>query len=128
MSACKCRVVYHVDFFQVYIDFKYEKSSLTKGAHGDVSAGFPRILSLSQKSSLTKGAHGDVSAGFPRILSLSRRILSLTSDCCYAQDFRNQRLPAPALSLLVHCLPALCFTAFMCVHATLSVSLSEPAS
>ena len=45
MSACKCRVV--LTFFEVYIDFKYERSSLRKGAHGDVCAGFPRILSLS---------------------------------------------------------------------------------
>ena len=44
MSACKCRVV--LTFCQVYIDFKYERSSLRKGAHGDVCAGFPRILSL----------------------------------------------------------------------------------
>ena len=44
MSPCKCTVV--LTFFQVYIDFKYERSSLRKGAHGYVCAGFPRILSL----------------------------------------------------------------------------------
>ena len=51
---------------------------------------------------------------------------SLTSDCCCAQDFRNQRLPAPALSLLVHCLSALCLTAFICIHAALSCPCLSP--
>ena len=91
-----------VDFFQVYIDFEYDRSSLRKGAHGDVCTGFLRILSL------------------------SCRILSLTSDCCCAQDFRNQRLLAPAFSLLVHCLSALCLTVFICVHAALSCPCLSP--
>ena len=81
---------------------------------------------LRTRGLLTKGAHGDAYAGFLRILSLSCRILSLSSDCCCAQDFRNQRLLAPAFSLLVHCLSARCLTVFICVHAALSCPCLSP--
>ena len=100
MSACKCRVVLTSSLHRLQV----REVFTPQGCSWRCVRRFP-----------------------PHSFPFGRIQHSLTSDCCCAQDFRNQQLlpPSPYLCLCIACV-ALCM--FSACHDTVAIPLSEPAS